>query len=122
MTGIGGLGRLFSRIVQGCRPKLRKRRYLKIQDCFEFQCPERWSNLEKTDEKGVKHCSVCDRNVHKAANKAQLLQFGKEGKCAAYFESGGIIMGEVVPSISIKTTFNGLTDLKSLKTKDSDQN
>ena len=101
---------------------MRKRRYLKIQDCFEFQCPERWSNLEKTDEKGVKHCSVCDRNVHKAANKAQLLQLGKEGKCAAYFESEGVIMGEVVPSISFKTTFNRLADLKSLKTKDSDQN
>ena len=101
---------------------MRKRRYIKIQDCFEFQCPERWSNLEKTDKKGVKHCSVCDRNVYKAANKAQLLQFGKEGKCAAYFQSDGIIMGEVVPSISIKTTFNVLADLKSLKTKDCDQN
>ena len=122
MTGIGGLGRLFSRIVQGCRPKLRKRRYLKIQDCFEFLCPEQWSELEKTDQKGVKHCSVCDRNVYKAANEAQLLQFGKEGKCAAYFESEGITMGEVVPSISIKTAFNRLADLKSLKINDSGQN
>ena len=92
---------------------MRKRRYLKIQDCFEYLCPECWSKLEKTDQKGVKHCSVCDRNVHKAANKSQLLQLGKEGKCAAYFESEGIIMGEVVPSVSIKTTFNGLADLKS---------
>jgi len=101
---------------------LRKRRYLKIQDCFEFLCPERWSDLEKTDQKGVKHCSVCDRNVYKAANKVQLLQFGKEGKCAAYFESEGITMGEVVPSISIKTAFKGLADLKSLKINDSDHN
>ena len=101
---------------------MRKRGYLKIQDCFEFQCPERWSILEKTDQKGLKHCTVCDRNVHKSANKAQLLQFGKKGKCAAYFESEGIIMGEVVPSISIKTAFKGLADLKSLKTNDSDQN
>ena len=100
---------------------MRKRRYLKIQDCFEFLCPEQWSELEKTDQKGVKHCSVCDRNVYKAANMVQLLQFGKEGKCAAYFESEGITMGEVVPSISIKTAFKGLADLKSLKTKDSDQ-
>ena len=99
---------------------MRKRRYLKIQDCFEFLCPERWSNLEKTDQKGVKHCTVCDRNVHKATNKAQLLQFGKEGKCAAYFESNRAIMGEVVPSISNKNVFNGLADIKSLKTKYSD--
>ena len=58
--------------------QLRKRRYLKIQDCFEYLCPERWSNLEKTEQKGVKHCTVCDRNVHKATNKAQLLQLVKK--------------------------------------------
>ena len=102
--------------------QLRKRRYLKIQDCFEFLCPEQWSELEKTDQKGGKHFSVCDCNVYKAANKAQLLQLGKEGKCAAYFESEGITMGEVVPSISIKTAFEGLADLKSVKTNDSGQN
>tara|TARA_Y100000996_G_scaffold359873_1_gene302047 strand:- start:173 stop:478 length:306 start_codon:yes stop_codon:yes gene_type:complete len=99
-----------------------KRRYLKVQDCFEFQCPERWSNLKKTDEKGVKHCSVCDRNVHKASNKEQLLQFGKEGKCAAYYESEGIIMGEVVTSINNESFFKGLADLKSLKINNGDQN
>ena len=77
--------------------EMNKRRYLKVQDCFEFQCPERWSNLKKTNQKGVKHCTVCDRNVHKAANKAQLLNFGKESKCAAYFQSEMVIIGEVIP-------------------------
>ena len=100
---------------------MRKRRYLKIQDCFEFQCPERWSNLEKTDQKDVKHCTVCNRNVHRTTNKAQLLQFGKEGKCAAFYESERLIMGEVDTSISNENFFKGLTDLKSLKTKGSDQ-
>lgn len=104
--------------------KLRKKRYLTIQDCFEFLCPERWSNLEKTDQKGVKHCVVCDRNVHKATNKAQLLQFGKDGKCAAYFESEMGLMGIIDPSIEIKEhegLLKRLADIKSLKTKDRDQ-
>ena len=77
------------------------------------------------NKKGVKHCTVCHRNVHKATNKAQLLQFGKEGKCAAYFESEMVLLGIMDPSIEMKeheSFFKGLTDIKSLKTKDGDQN
>ena len=84
MTGIGNKvlqallkeNRITKDVVIRTYYQLRKRRYLKIQDCFEFQCPERWSNLEKTD-----------RKVHKAANMDQLLKFLWDGKCVAYFES-----------------------------------
>ena len=75
---------------------MRKKRYLKIQDCFVFQCPQRWTELKTTNIPGVKHCGECDRNVHKATNKAQLLQFGKEGKCAAYFEYEQVLLGIVL--------------------------
>jgi len=77
---------------------MRKKRYLKIQDCFEFQCPQRWTELKTTNIPGVKHCGECDRNVHKATNKAQLLQFGKEGKCAAYFEYEQVLLGMISPT------------------------
>ena len=60
---------------------MRKRKYLKIQDCFEFQCPKRWEFLDPLDTPGVKHCSECDRSVYKATNKAQLVDLGKQGKC-----------------------------------------
>ena len=76
---------------------MRKRRYLKIQDCFEFQCPQRWDDLEPTDHPGVKHCGECDRNVHKATNKAQLLKLGDEGKCAAYFAYEQALLGMISP-------------------------
>ena len=74
---------------------MRKKRYLKIQDCFEFQCPQRWEFLDSQDTSGVKHCNECDRKVHKATNKAQLLQFGKEGKCVAYFDYEEVLIGMV---------------------------
>ena len=77
-----------------------KRRYLKIQDCFEFQCPQRWEDLEPTDQPGVKHCGECDRNVHKATNKAQLLKLGDEGKCAAYFAYEQALLGMPAPTFN----------------------
>ena len=77
---------------------MRKRRYLKIQDCFEFLCPEKWTELDSTSTPGVKHCGVCDKNVHKATNKAQLLELGKQGKCAAYFEYEEMLLGKPGPS------------------------
>ena len=81
---------------------MRKRRYLKIQDCFEFLCPEKWTELDSASTPGVKHCGVCDKNVHKATNKAQLLELGKQGKCAAYFEYGEMLIGMIHPESEIK--------------------
>ena len=76
---------------------MKKVRYLKIQDCFDFQCPQRWENLELTDKSGVKYCFECERNVHKAINKKELLKLGEEGKCAAYFAYEDEIIGFVMP-------------------------
>ena len=96
---------------------MRKKRYLKIQDCFEFLCPERWEGLEPIEEPGVKHCGHCDRNVYKATNKAQLLKLGEEGKCAAYFAYEQTTIGIVLPPMENVT--GGLTSLKDLITKPS---
>ena len=76
---------------------MRTKRYLKIQDCFEFQCPQRWEYLKPTYKSGVKHCGECDRNVYMATNKAQLLKLGDEGKCAAYFAYENALLGMVNP-------------------------
>ena len=81
---------------------MRKKRYLKIQDCFEFLCPEKWTELDSTSTRGVKHCGVCDKNVYKATNKAQLLELGKQGKCAAYFENEEMLIGMINPESEIK--------------------
>ena len=76
---------------------MRRKRYLKIQDCFEFQCPQRWEHLKPTDKLGVRHCGGCDRNVYQATNKAQLLKLGDEGKCTAYFAYVDTPLGMVNP-------------------------
>ena len=81
---------------------MRKKRYLKIQDCFEFLCPEKWTDLDSTSVSGVKHCTVCDKDVHRATTKAQLLKLGKQGKCAAYFEYEEMLLGIINPEVEIK--------------------
>jgi len=75
---------------------VKKARVYKVQDCFEFICPERWDNLEPTDDPSIRSCSQCERNVYKATNKAKLLEFGKEGKCVAYFQYEEFLMGKVI--------------------------
>ena len=81
---------------------MRKRRYLKIQDCFEFLCHQKWTDLDSTFARGVKNCGVCDNNVHKATNKAQLLKLDKQGKCAEYFEYEEMLIGIIHPESKIK--------------------
>ena len=85
---------------------MRKRKYLKIQDCFEFQCPKRWEFLDPLDTPGVKHCSECDRSVYKATNKAQLVDLGKKGKCAAYFAYEEVLIGMLDPTFNDKEQLN----------------
>ena len=52
--------------------------------------------------KAYGHCGVCDKNVHKATNKAQLLELGKQGKCAAYFEYKEMHLGIINPGVEMK--------------------
>ena len=96
---------------------MRKKRYLKIQDCFEFLCPEKWRNLDSTSTPGVKHCDVCDKNVYKATNKAQLLELGKQGKCAAYFGYEEMLIGMIHPESEIKFDLEAEERFKNLMGK-----
>ena len=67
-----------------------------IKNCFEFICPEKWDNLESTDNKLVRFCGSCDKQVFKANNKRELEKLSKENKCVAYHGNGSSpgIMGE----------------------------
>ena len=82
--------------------KNEKKRYLKIQDCFEFLCPEKWADLDFISAPVGKHCTVFDKDVHRTTNKAQLLKLGKQGKCAAYFEYEEMLFGIINPEVEMK--------------------
>ena len=71
---------------------------LYIKNCFEFICPEKWDNLEHTDNESVRFCGSCDKQVFKANDIKSLEKLSKENKCVAYKgnDSSSGIMGETV--------------------------
>ena len=74
-----------------------------IKNCFEFVCPENWNNFEKTDDKNVRFCGSCQKQVFKANDKETLKELSKKNTCVAYFsgeKDTPFLMGETVPPIS----------------------
>ena len=75
-----------------------------IKNCFEFICPEKWDNLEKSDNESVRFCGSCEKQVFKAINKKSFDRLAKENKCVAYFSDESNtpnFMGETVYPLSI---------------------
>ena len=81
-----------------------------IKNCFEYVCPEKWNNLQKTDNKDVRFCGSCNKQVFKATNKKSIDKLANQNKCVAYFdgeESSPSIMGQIVyPIFSNDQKFN----------------
>ena len=77
---------------------MRKRRVYKVQDCFEFVCPELWDKLDLTDDKNIRSCISCEKSVYKATTKEKMYQLADEGKCVAFFEHERITLGLVSPT------------------------
>lgn len=90
-----------------------------IKNCFEFVCPLKWDNLEKTDNNNIRFCGSCDKQVFKASDLESFSKFANENKCVAYIESDGVppIMGETVPSIPINGGTGSLTSIDELINK-----
>ena len=76
---------------------MRKRRVYKVQDCFEFVCPELWDKLDLTDDKNIRSCNSCEKSVYKATTKEKMYQLADEGKCVAFFEYEKMTLGLVTP-------------------------
>ena len=59
----------------------------KIQNCtleFVFQCPKVWSALSRTGNKLVRHCNVCEKEVHYCESLQDARQKSEqEGLCIA---------------------------------------
>ena len=70
-----------------------------IKNCFEFVCPLKWDNLQKTDNNDIRFCGSCDKQVFKASSLKSFSKLANENKCVAYTENDGVptIMGETIP-------------------------
>ena len=68
-----------------------------IKNCFEFICPLKWDNLERSDN-NVRYCGSCEKQVYKAENIRSFLKLSKQNKCVAFRESDNVpgIMGETI--------------------------
>ena len=78
-----------------------------IKNCFEFVCPLKWDNLEKTDENNIRYCGSCEKQVYKAKNMFSFYELSEQNKCVAYKEDDNTpgIMGETIPRTLINDSF-----------------
>ncbi len=76
-----------------------EKKKFEIKNCFEFICPLKWDNLAKTDDKNVRFCGSCEKQVFKAKDLESFGKLSNENKCVAYVENDGVpsIMGETIP-------------------------
>lgn len=72
-----------------------------IKNCFEFICPLKWENLEKTDSSNIRFCGSCEKQVFKATDLDTFQKLSDKNKCVAYAGNDDIpiIMGETVPTM-----------------------
>lgn len=56
-----------------------------IMNCdWKFKCPLSWNGLQTSENKDVRFCSSCQKDVHFAYTQSQLNQLASEGKCVAF--------------------------------------
>ena len=70
-----------------------------IKNCFEFVCPLKWNNLEKTDNNDIRFCGSCEKQVYKAKTMYDFFEMSEQNKCVAYKKDDNTpgIMGETIP-------------------------
>ncbi|MGI9310829.1 MAG: hypothetical protein ACR2P7_04750 [bacterium] len=71
---------------------------------FKFKCPQDWNALTPTAEARIRHCGVCERQVHWCASEAEMTTRARRGECVAgAFVADGesevhISLGEIAPT------------------------
>ena len=90
-----------------------------IKNCFEFVCPLKWDNLEKTDNNDIRFCGSCEKQVFKASDLDSFSKLANDNKCVAYKANEGVptIMGETIPPISFDYKSGGLSSKNELINK-----
>src|SRR5262249_13326071 len=50
---------------------------------FEYECPNRWVDLRRTDDVAVRYCEECRKTVHYCASQEEAEQHAVRGDCIA---------------------------------------
>ena len=50
---------------------------------FSTPCPLDWESLATTQSPDVRHCQVCQRDVHRCTSPEQFVEFAKRKECVA---------------------------------------
>jgi len=84
---------------------------INILDCFEFKCPLKWANLDRTENKDIRNCNECKKEVSFAYTVKQAEQIACDNKCVAMlsrkprqygYEEEAIVMLGVLSTKRIK--------------------
>lgn len=50
---------------------------------FRFQCPKLWENLDPTDDRRIRFCETCQKQVHLCENMEEVARHAHAGNCIA---------------------------------------
>jgi hypothetical protein len=79
---------------------------IKIRNCvFAFRCNKRWEDLARTEQRGVKFCDDCSKEVFWCATDADLARAVRQGRCVAIRVDAGA--ASEAPSRLRKTKVRG---------------
>lgn len=70
-----------------------------LRNCkFGFKCNQSWFRLNETENKDIKFCSKCEKNVYMVHNNNELANAIQENKCVALRATNkpGMLLGMIV--------------------------
>jgi uncharacterized protein (TIGR02996 family) len=65
--------------IEGCGKSVGEARQLR----FDFVCDKTWADMRPTDDKSVRHCEACRKDVYYCDNLADAREHSQEGRCIA---------------------------------------
>lgn len=62
---------------------------------WEFECPNRWEDLQGTVDESIRHCESCQQSVYLCTTIDQINRRARLGQCVAWVEQTVDDEGEV---------------------------